>query len=109
VVDCWRYQTAGTPILDRVRPPGVVCATGTPAGVSGVEGIVVLVLSSRDGHTLLEYVFIDRAFTYCRPGDAVSRDHESLRFSNDLVTWVDGPLLKDGSKSALLRPIPPHK
>jgi len=40
VVDSWPCQVAVTPILDRVRRPGVVFATGTPEGVSGVGGTV---------------------------------------------------------------------
>ncbi|ERG88306.1 MAG: hypothetical protein J07HX5_00450 [halophilic archaeon J07HX5] len=39
MVDCWRCQTAVTPILNRVRRPCVGFATGTPAGVSRVGGL----------------------------------------------------------------------
>ena len=52
MVDCWLCQVAVTPILDRVLRPGVVFATGTPASVSRVGGIVMLALSSRQRHTL---------------------------------------------------------
>gem|GEM_PF-5864432 len=74
MVDCWQCQTAGTPILNRVRRPCVGFATGTPAGVSRVGGIILLAFSSRHGHTLLACVFTDCSFGYC------------------LVTWVDGHL-----------------
>ena len=88
VVDCWRCQTAVTPILDRVWRPSVVFATGTPEGVSRVGGIVVLAFSSRHRHTLRGYAFTDCRFGYC------------------LVTWADRPPPKDGSESAPFRPIP---
>jgi len=56
---------AVTPILDRVGRPSVVFATGTPAGVSRVGGIVVLAFSSQHRHTLLECAFTDWPFGYC--------------------------------------------
>jgi hypothetical protein len=88
VVDCWRCQAAVTPILDRVRHPSVVFATGMSAGVSRVGGIVMLAFSSRHRHTLRECAFIDCPFGYC------------------LVTWADRPPPQDGSESAPFRPIP---
>lgn len=73
MVDCWRCQAAGTPIFDRVWRPGVVFASGTPAGVHRVGDIVVLALSSQHRHTLLECAFTDCRFGYC------------------LVAWADRP------------------
>ena len=95
MVDCWPCQVAGTPILDRIGCPGVVLATGTPAGVSRVGGVVVLALSSRHRHTLRACTFTDCPFGYCRPRDFVSRDHENRRFSNDLRRTVRNPLRSD--------------
>jgi len=88
-VDCWRCQTAVTPIFDRVRRPSVVFATGTPAGVSRVGDIVSRALSSRHVGTPFE----DMAFTDCP-------------FGYYLVTWADRPPPKDGPESAPFRPIP---
>ncbi|GAA0271323.1 hypothetical protein GCM10009000_103920 [Halobacterium noricense] len=88
-MDCWQCQPAGTPILNRVWRPRVVLATGTPAGVNGVGGIVWFALSSRHVGTPVEDVaFTDCSFGYC------------------LVTWADRPPPKDGSESAPFRPIP---
>ncbi len=73
MVDCWRCQTAVTPILDRVWRPGGKNNTGTPAGVSGVGGIVSRTLSSRHMGTPFE----DVAFT-ARSSDTIVRETESL-------------------------------
>jgi len=34
--DCWECQAPGTPILHRVRTPGVVFASGSPAEFTGL-------------------------------------------------------------------------
>ena len=73
--------------------PGVVLATGTPAGVSGLGGIFCVIFSSRHVPTLFWNVaFTDWSFGYCRPRDSVSRDHGNLRFPNDLVCGRTGRL-----------------
>jgi hypothetical protein len=41
--DCWECQAPGTPILCRVRTPGVVFATGSPADFDGL-GVTFVVL-----------------------------------------------------------------
>ena len=69
--------------------PHVVFATGTPAGISGVGGIVSRALSSRHVGTPFE----DVAFTACP-------------FGYCLVSWADRPPPQDGSESAPFRPIP---
>jgi len=86
VVDCWQCQTAVTPILDRVRRPGVVLATGTQAGVSGVGGIVVLAFSSRH---------VDTPFKDVRSPTVLS-DTASLRGrTGRLRRTVRNPLCSD--------------
>ena len=89
MVDCWPCQVAVTPILGRVWRPGVVFATGTPAGVNGLGGTFWVASSSRHVGTPFE----DVSFTGCP-------------FGYCLVTWADRPPPQDGSESAPFRPIP---
>jgi len=104
LVDCWPCQVAVTPILDRVGRPGVIFSTETLAGVSGLGVTFSSASSSRHVGTSFEDVrsptTLPDITSLCgrtgrRPRDSVSRDHENLRFSNDLRRTVQNPLRSD--------------
>ena len=104
MVDCWPCQVAVTPILDRVRRPSVGFATRTPAGVSGLGGILFRSLSSRHRHTLLACAFTDCPLGYClvmwadRPwfeNRRFSSLRKSAALSNDLRRTGRNPLRSD--------------
>ena len=103
--NCRECQAPGTPILRRVRISGVVSARGSPADFDGLG--VTFVMLPAVGHCIgsLEGPTVHPTGSgYDRPRDAVSRNHENLRFSNDLVTasgqaasaeQVENPLRSD--------------